>query len=117
MQTERDTAHVLNTFFPNIVANLKIPEYADYDPISNKICDPILEIFVRYWNHPSIIIIGEVCKKSQNFDFSFSQVGKKDILEDIQKLDIKIAAQESDIPFRIIKKNSDIFGDYLFTYY
>ena len=24
-------------------------------------------------------------------------------------------AQESDIPFRIIKENSDIFGDYLFS--
>ena len=27
--TEQDTANVLNTFFSNIVTNLKIPEYAD----------------------------------------------------------------------------------------
>ena len=28
--TEQDTSNVLNTFFSNIVANLKIPEYAEY---------------------------------------------------------------------------------------
>ena len=62
--TEQDTAHVLNTFFSNIVTNLKIPEYADYDPTANNISDPILKIIVRYRNHPTILTIGEVCKKS-----------------------------------------------------
>ena len=35
VSTEQDIAHVLNTFFSNIVTNFKIPEYADYDPITN----------------------------------------------------------------------------------
>ena len=35
--TEQDSANVLNTFFSNIVTNLKISEYADYDPIANNI--------------------------------------------------------------------------------
>ena len=39
---------------------------------------------------------------------------KKYILEEIQKLK-KRAAQESDIPFKIIKENSHIFGDYLLS--
>ena len=34
---EKDTAHVLNTFFSNIVTNLKIHKYAD--PIANNISD------------------------------------------------------------------------------
>ena len=47
------------------------------------------------------------------------QVGKKDILDtEIQrygntKTGHKKAAQESDTPSRIIKENSDIFGEYL----
>ena len=77
--TEQDTANVLNTFFSNIVTNLKIPEYADYDPIANNISDPILKVIIRYRNHPNILNIEEVCKKSHKFSFSFSQVGKKDI--------------------------------------
>ena len=36
------------------------------------------------------------------------------MLEEIQRLK-KRAAQESDIPFRIIKENSEIFGDYLLS--
>ena len=113
--TEQDIANVLNTFFSNIVTNLKIPEYADYDPIANNISDSILKVIVRYRNHPSILTIEEVCKKSHKFSFSFSQVGKKDILEGMQRLDIKKAAQESDILSRIIKENSDIFGQYLLS--
>ena len=40
--TQQDTVNVMNSFFSNVVTNLKITEYADYDPI------------VRYGNHPSI---------------------------------------------------------------
>ena len=39
---------------------------------------------------------------------------KKYILEGIQNLK-KRATQASDIPFKIIKENSDIFGDYLLS--
>ena len=81
--TEQGTANVLNTFFSIIVTKLKIPEYADSDPIANNISDPILKVIVRYRNHPSILTIEEVCKKSHKFSFSFSQVGKKDLLEEI----------------------------------
>ena len=37
------------------------------------------------------------------------------MLEEIQRLGIKKAAQESDIPSRIIKENSDTFGEYLLS--
>ena len=40
VSTEQDTAHILNTFFSNIVTNLKVPEYADYYPIANNTSDP-----------------------------------------------------------------------------
>ena len=59
--TEQDTAIVLNTFFSNVVTNLKITKYTDYDPIANNISDPILKVIVRYRIHPSILTIGKVC--------------------------------------------------------
>ena len=46
--TEQDTANVLNVLFFNIVTNLKISEYTDYDPVLNKINDSILKVIVRY---------------------------------------------------------------------
>ena len=102
--TEQDTADVLNTFFFNIVTNLKIPEYADYDPITNNISDPILKVIVKYRNHSSILTIKEVCKKSHKFSFSFSQVEKKDILEEIQRLDIKKRLRNQIFPPELLKK-------------
>ena len=92
----------MNTFFTNIVTNLKIPEYADYDPIVNNISDPILKIIVRYKNHPRILTIVKVCKKSQKVSFSFSQVGKKNILEELQRLCINKAADD---PPELLKKS------------
>ena len=102
--TEQDTADVLNTFFFNIVTNLKIPEYADYDPITNNISDPILKVIVKYRNHSSILTIKEVCKKSHKFSFSFSQVEKKDILEEKQRLDIKKRLRNQIFPPELLKK-------------
>ena len=46
--TEQDTANVLNVLFFNIVTNLKISEYTDYDPVPNIINDSILKVIVRY---------------------------------------------------------------------
>ena len=102
----------MNTFFTNIVTNLKIPEYADYDPIVNNISDPILKIIVRYKNPPRILTIVKVCKKSQKFSFSFSQVGKKKIFRGATEI---VHKQSGWGPSRIIKEVSDIFGECLLS--
>ena len=44
--------------------------------------------------------------------FEFSQVGKSYIIQHTET-GRKTAAQESDIPSRIIEENSDIFGNFL----
>ena len=41
-------------------------------------------------------------------------VSKKDIEKEILNLNVAKASQDSDIPTKIIKKNSDIFSDILF---
>ena len=57
-------AESLNYFFSNIVKNLKTPEYkTDNDSLLENVSDPIFKVILKYRNHLSIFIIGEVCKK------------------------------------------------------
>lgn len=57
--------------------NLRTPEFIDNDPILSTKSGHIVKIIIKYWSHPSIHAIGEVCKKSQNFSLSFSQEGRR----------------------------------------
>ena len=82
------TAEVLNSFFTNIVSNLKIPQYSDFDPIVQSVEDPTLKVIVKYKN----------------------QTLKMKLL--IQKLK---ASHFFDIPAKIIKENVDVFADFLST--
>ena len=109
-----DTARVLNTFFSNIVSNLKIPEYTKCDPISEINSDSVLKSIMKYRNHPSILKIGEVCHGS-NANFSFSSVQRTQILNEITQLNSSTSGQSIDIPTKIIKENSDIFADFILT--
>ena len=108
-----NTAKVLNTFFSNIVSNLNIAEYSNCEPLANNISDPILKCVVKYRNHPSILAIGEVCKKHPRRPFSFSKINREEILGEILKLETSKACQDTDIPTKIIKENADIFADIL----
>ena len=52
---------ILNTFFSNIVRDLKIPDYNNCDPLAENIQEPVLKAIVEYTNNPSILTIGEIC--------------------------------------------------------
>ena len=82
-----NTAKVLSTFFSNIVSNLNIPEYSNCEPLANNISDPVLKFVVKYRNHPSIIVIGEVCNKHPRLSFFFSKINREEILREILKLE------------------------------
>ena len=113
-------AQTLNSFFSNIVTNLKIPEYKDYDISFNEnVSDPIIKLILKYRNHPSILTIGEVCKSKLNKQplFSFSKVTKNEIVNELLSLDTCKASQDSDIPTKILIENSDIFAELLFANY
>ena len=43
VESDINTAQILNTFFSNIVSNLKIAEYVNCDPISDNINDPVIK--------------------------------------------------------------------------
>ena len=74
---------------------------------------------MKYWNHPSIFTIEEVCKNKSNKQplFSFSEATRNEILKEILSLDITKACEDTDIPTKIPKENADIFSDFLFAYY
>ena len=97
-------------FFSSIVAMLNIPKYEDLSVISANSEDPLenLNLISKYKNDPSIL------DKSPNTSFLLKTISKKDIEKEILNLNVVKASQDSDIPTKIIKKNSDIFFDILF---
>ena len=113
IKTEQGTAEVLNTFFSSIVQNLDIQQYNVDDPICGNINDPLLKAIVRYRNHPSIVAIKKFCNSKSHI--SFKNVQKEEILQELNNLNINKATQNTDIPTKIIKENSDIFGDFIFS--
>ena len=71
-----------------------------------------MKAIIKYRLHPSIIAIKEKCVSS--FSFSFSQVERDEIIKEINNLKTNKATQSTDIPTKLIKENSDIFGDFIF---
>ena len=101
----------MNTFFSNIVSDLKVTDYNNCDPLVGNMQRPTLKTKEKHKNHASILIVGEVCKK--NSQFAFKWVDKDEILKEVLNLDAWKACQDSDIPSRIIKKNADLWIEFL----
>ena len=114
------TAESLYYFFSNIVKSLKIPGYkSNIDSLFENVSDWILKVILKYRNHPSILTIREVCKNKSNKQplFSFSQGTRDKILNETLSLDTTKAFEDTAIPAKVLKENSDIFSDFLFAYY
>ena len=112
LEKNDDIAETFNDFFTSVVSNLNIPRYqdpfTDSDQTENRIEHLILRIIEQYKNHPSFIAIN-----NRNMDrrFSFQEITKSEINQEILNLDSSKACQESDLPTKIIKANSDIFTE------
>ena len=109
---KNDVAEVLNNFFINVVSNLNIPKYHDKSANIDHIEDPIARSIEQFKNHPSIVAIKS---KSANKYFKFNSISKAEIEKGILNLDSSKACQDSDIPTKVIKSNSDIFTDALYS--
>ena len=99
------TAENFNIFFSNAANDLKIPGFHGAVPLADNISHPIFRTILKYANHPSTIAIKDLNNTSL---FSFSNAS---VAEEIRKLDPRKATQNTDIPVRILKQNSDIFGN------
>ena len=106
-----EVAETFNKFFVEVVKNLDIT--IDESLLNNvsQLNDPVLSAIERYKNHPSILAITEQNKSNI---FSFHYVSFEEIIKEIGKLEIKKACQETDIPTKLIKENSDIFADFIY---
>ena len=107
-------AEIFNRFFSNAVIDLKIPDFHGAVPLADNISHPIFRAILKYANHPSTIAIKDLNNTSL---FSFSNVSVADVKKEIRKLDPRKATQNTDIPVRILKQNSDIFGNYICDFF
>ena len=114
VKTELETAETLNNFFGNVIKNLMIPKYSEYDPSIDRVENRTIRAILKYRNHPSILAIRE--QKKAQINFCFKEVSIEETQKEVLNLNNKKASQNSDIPTKIIKKNSDIFGKVLCSF-
>ena len=105
-------AEVLNNFFLNVVSNLNIPKYHDRSVNGDHIEDPIAKLIEQYKNHTSIVTIKS---KTANKYFKFNSILTAETEKEILNLGSSKACQDSDIPAKVFKSNSDIFTDALYS--
>ena len=55
LKADLEIAETLNTFFENIVKNLAINEYSNFDHVINNVKDSTLTAILKYKDHPSIL--------------------------------------------------------------
>ena len=102
---------VLAKFFVSVIATLgikneKLPSNYNADNYN------LDEFITRYNDHPSMVAIKNKCTEL-NSTFTFKKVNKEQTSNTIKRIDSKKVSKSNDIPLRIIKKFSDIFGGFL----
>ena len=88
-----------------------IPKYSEYGPSIDRVENRTIRAILKYRNHPSILAIRE--RKKAPINFCFKEVSIEEIQKEILNLKNKKASQNSDIPTKTIKENSDTFGKVL----
>ena len=111
MKTDLETSEVLNNFFTNIVQSLDILRYSNNEPLVSNTIDATLKVILKYRNYPSIIAIQS--KYKDKGSFNFIEVDEKQIVKEILKLDVNKASQNSNIPMKVLKENTDNFSNFL----
>ena len=104
----KEISETLNNFFSEVVTNLNLPQYHDPTVNVDDIEDPVARTVEKYKNHPSIRLIKENYRNTNN-TFHFENVSVKDIEKELKNLLSSKAAQDTDIPTKVIKPNIDIF--------
>ena len=108
-----EIANTLNKFFSNVVKNLKIPEKFANNNLPRILSKhPTLNAIMKYKNHQSMDAIKKISHGLSRF--YFSRIDKKTVLNEIKKLKLSKAVQDSDIPVKILKENSDFFAEYIY---
>ena len=104
----KEISETLNNFFSEVVTNFNLPQYHDPTVNVDDIEDPVARSVEKYKNHPSIRLIKENYRNTNNI-FHFENVSVKEIEKELKKLLSSKAAQDTDIPTKVIKDNINIF--------
>ena len=112
---DKSNAEILNSFFSNAVKNLKIPEFNDINPLAENIPHPAFKAILKYKNHSSIMAIKNA--RRNGLGFYFGEVSVGDICKELRRLNPRKAAQNTDIPIKILKENADIFSSYICDFF
>ena len=116
LENYKNTASASNEFFSNIITTLGIPQYNEKEPVSHhNRGDPLIKAIMKYRFHHSFIAIKKNC--NAGLSFSFSQVERDKIMKEINILKANKATQNTDLATKLIKENSDIFGDFVLENY
>ena len=107
-----EVAETFNAFFSNIVKKMNISLGQELLIEADHIEDPVPRIMERLKKHPSV---GAIFENHKDSAFSFRHVSLDEITKEIKGLAVKRkACQDTDIPTKVIKNNSDIFADFFF---
>ena len=93
---------------------MKIPGFHGAVPLADNFSHPIFRAILKYANNPSTIAIKDL---NNTLMFIFSNLSVADVKKKVRKLDPRKATQNTDIPVRILKQNSDIFGSYICDFF
>ena len=78
----------------NIVKNLVINQYSNFDPVINHVKDPTLRAILKYKDHPSIFAIQNKCKNQ--IKFAIEEMDLASIEKEIHNLKINKVSQRLD---------------------
>ena len=67
VKTKLEMAEAVNSFFANVIKNLKISEHAGYDPLIDNTENRTIKALLKHRNHPSILPIRERKRTQVNF--------------------------------------------------
>ena len=88
-------------------------QYSNFDPVINNVKVSSLRAIVKCKEHPSILAIQN--NRINRKKFAFEEMDLSSIEKEIHNLKINKACPSSDISTKSIKKNVDIFAEFLFS--
>ena len=103
IKNEYQIANNLSTLCIEIAPNLRTNVDEIYLCDASNISDPIEKAIQKCKNHPSVSIIKKMVSTVVKNKFSFEPIAADDISQQIKRLLINKATQESDIPTKLVK--------------
>ena len=94
------SARLLNSFFSNVIKNLEVPGFKDFDFTSEFISNPSLKAIKKLCNPQSVFAIRNLFNPQA---FGFSTVSVDDVLKEINKSSNGKVIQSIQIPVKLLK--------------